>query len=205
MKLKAIVLSLCAVTGVNLLHAENYNPEKKHEIRLSVSDGSTLAFSNVLSNGFADAILGSKRTDEKISGMFGAGYRYRIQRFKLGTDLGFALMSSKLALNGENAPSVQEREVHFLILPTAEFTYFKKRWIELYGSASAGMSLSRHSEKAITDENRQEATKKSTLSAAFAYQINPIALRAGTESIAGFVEAGFGNKGFITVGVCLGF
>jgi hypothetical protein len=49
------------------------------------------------------------------------------------------------------------------------------------------------------------AAKKSTLSTSFAYQINPIAIRVGNDRIGGFVEAGFGTKGFVTAGLSLGF
>ena len=103
--------------------------------------------------------MGSKRTDEKVLGVFGLGYRYAINRFKVGGDLGFGIASSKLAFAGQPAPSIKERDIHLLVLPTAEFSYFRRGLVELYGS----------------------------------------------DRIGGFVEAGFGTKGFVTAGVSLGF
>ena len=50
-----------------------------------------------------------------------------------------------------------------------------------------------------------QAAKKADLSTSFAYQVNPIALRVGNDRIGSFVEAGLGNKGFLTAGVSLKF
>ena len=154
--------------------------------------------------GLADAVTGSKRTDENYSLVYGFGYRYSLGRFKVGTDLGFSTSNSKLALAGEQAPSLKESNVNFMILPTAEFVYYKRGLFELYGMAAAGVNLSRHKETALTDAGKK-AAKKADLSTSFAYQVNPIALRVGNDRIGGFVEAGLGNKGFLTAGVSLKF
>lgn len=207
MKLKAIVLSLCVASSISAVRAESkFTPsENKHDIRLSVSDGSTLTMSSIFGSGLSDALLGSKRTDDKIIGVFGLGYRYNIQRFRVGGDFGFAQRTSKLTMNGEKTPSIEERNLNFIILPTAEFIYFKRNIVELYGSAAAGVNLSRDSEKGLNEEGKKLASTKSSLSTSFAYQINPIAVRVGNDRIGGFVEAGFGTKGFVTAGLSLGF
>ena len=76
--------------------------------------------------------------------------------------------------------------------------------VELYGSAAAGISLKRHSETGLTDAGKK-AAQKTDLNTAFAYQVNPIALRVGNDRIGGFVEAGLGHKGFLTAGVSVKF
>lgn len=207
MKLKFFVLSLLMVAGVNMVNAQNstkdyVSEDRKHDIRLSVSDGLTQGTSDILGMGIADAVLGSKRSDSKTSLTYGFGYRYSINRFRLGADLGFGMTTSKLALAGENSPSIKEKDLRFLILPTAEFVYFKRRLVELYGSAAAGVNLSRHSETALA---KNATAGKSTLNTDFAYQVNPIALRVGNDRVGGFVEAGLGTKGFVTAGVSFKF
>ena len=178
--------------------------ENKHELRLSVSDGLTLGTTGILGNGLSDVVLGNKRSDEKMTMVFGLGYRYSIHRFRVGADLGFAQASSKLALAGEKAPSIKEKELNFLVLPTAEFVYFKRNLFELYGGASVGVDLVRQSESKL-DEKGKSASEKNSLSANLAYQVNPIAFRVGNDRIGGFMEAGFGYKGFLTAGVSLKF
>ena len=93
-----------------------------------------MTMTGIFGNAFSDAVLGSKRTDEKVLGVFGLGYRYAINRFKVGGDLGFGIASSKLAFAGQPAPSIKERDIHLLVLPTAEFSYFRRGLVELYGS-----------------------------------------------------------------------
>lgn len=200
MKFKVFVLSLCIFAGVNMANAQ----DNRHEIRVSVSDGLTQSAVDVLGLGLADAVTGSKRTDEKASIVYGLGYRYTVGRFRVGADLGFAHTTSKLTLSGDKMPSIKERELNFMILPTAEFVYLKSRLVELYGNASAGVSLKRHTETGLTEAGKAAAAK-ADLNTSFAYQVNPIALRVGNETIGAFVEAGLGHKGFVTVGLSFRF
>lgn len=200
MKFKVFVLSLCIFAGVNMANAQ----DNRHEIRVSVSDGLTQSAVDVLGPGLADAVTGSKRTDEKASIVYGLGYRYAVGRFRVGADLGFAHTTSKLTLSGDKMPSIKERELNFMILPTAEFVYLKSRLVELYGNASAGVSLKRHTETGLTEAGKAAAAK-ADLNTSFAYQVNPIALRVGNETIGAFVEAGLGHKGFITAGLSFRF
>lgn len=200
MKFKVFVLSLCIFAGVNMANAQ----DNRHEIRVSVSDGLTQSAVDVLGLGLVDAVTGSKRTDEKASIVYGLGYRYAVGRFCVGADLGFAHTTSKLTLSGDKMPSIKERELNFMILPTAEFVYLKSRLVELYGNASAGVSLKRHTETGLTEAGKAAAAK-ADLNTSFAYQVNPIALRVGNETIGAFVEAGLGHKGFITAGLSFRF
>lgn len=126
MKFKLIALSLCMIASANVVKGQEYGKdvsttENKHEIRLSVSDGLTLGSADILGIGLSDAITGSKRTNQSNSMVYGIGYRYALNRFRLGGDLGFAQSSSQLTLSGEKTPSIKEKELNFLILPTAEF------------------------------------------------------------------------------------
>ena len=200
MKFKVFVLSLCIFAGVNMANAQ----DNRHEIRVSVSDGLTQSAVDVLGLGLADAVTGSKRTDEKASIVYGLGYRYAVGRFRVGADLGFAHTTSKLTLSGDKMPSIKERELNFMILPTAEFVYLKSRLVELYGNASAGVSLKRHTETGLTEAGKAAAAK-ADLNTSFASQVNPIALRVGNETIGAFVEAGLGHKGFVTAGLSFRF
>ena len=105
MQLKFLALSLLMVAGVNMVNAQNsthdfVSEDRKHDIRLSVRDGLTQGTSNILGMGISDAVLGTKRSDTKTSLTYGFGYRYSINRFRLGADLGFGMTTSKLALAG---------------------------------------------------------------------------------------------------------
>ena len=209
MKIKFIALLLCAAVSSNVAKgqettANNTQSMPRHEIRLSASDGLTLGLANVFGMGLSDAVTGSKRSDEKSSLVYSLGYRYSIAQFRVGADLGFVQSTSKLTLIGETAPSLKEKDLNFMLLPTVEFVYFKRGVVELYGGAAAGVNLVNHTEKSLNQTATSNA-KKSDLSTNFAYQVNPIALRVGNQRIGGFLEAGLGYKGFVTAGVSLRF
>ncbi|OUO96485.1 hypothetical protein [Barnesiella sp. An22] len=209
MKIKFIALLLCAAVSSHVVKgqettANNTQSMPRHEIRLSASDGLILGLANVFGMGLSDAVTGSKRSDEKSSLVYSLGYRYSIARFRVGADLGFVQSTGKLTLIGETAPSLKEKDLNFMLLPTVEFVYFKRGVVELYGGASAGVNLVNHTEKSLNQTATSNA-KKSDLSTNFAYQVNPIALRVGNQRIGGFLEAGLGYKGFVTAGVSLRF
>lgn len=208
MKIKFIALLLCAAVSSNVAKGQetthNTQSMPRHEIRLAASDGLTLGLANVFGMGLSDAVTGSKRSDEKSSLVYSLGYRYSIAQFRVGADLGFVQSTSKLTLIGETAPSLKEKDLNFMLLPTVEFVYFKRGVVELYGGASAGVNLVNHTEKSLNQTATSNA-KKSDLSTTFAYQVNPIALRVGNQRIGGFLEAGLGYKGFVTAGVSLRF
>ena len=201
MNLKLIVLSLCVLASINLAKGQTYN---RNQILFSVSDGLTLSTVDILGTGISDAITGGKRSDQKGTLLYGLGYRYSLNRFKVGADLGFARSSSKLTLTGESSPSIKEKNLNFLVLPTAEFVYLRKGLFEMYGSASAGINLSRHTEDALTEAGRKNLSK-SDLTTSFIYQVNPIGFSVGNDRIGGFVEVGLGSKGFLTAGLSLKF
>lgn len=201
MNLKLIVLSLCVLASINLAKGQTDN---RNQIRFSVSDGLTLSTVDILGTGISDAITGGKRSDQKGTLLYGLGYRYSLNRFKVGADLGFARSSSKLTLTGESSPSIKEKNLNFLVLPTAEFVYLRKGLFEMYGSASAGINLSRHTEDALTEADRKNLSK-SDLTTSFIYQVNPISFSVGNDRIGGFVEVGLGSKGFLTAGLSLKF
>lgn len=120
MKFKLIALSLCMIASANVVKGQEYGKgvsttENKHEIRLSVSDGLTLGSADILGIGLSDAITGSKRTNQSNSMVYGIGYRYALNRFRLGGDLGFAQSSSQLTLSGEKTPSIKEKELNFFV------------------------------------------------------------------------------------------
>ena len=178
----------------------------RHDLRISFSDGQTLGGASFWGMGLSDALTGTKRTDQQSTGVFGLGYRYSLtHRFKLGMDLGVARVTSKVTSKPDKNPSIKEKELNLLVLPTAEFVYFRRNLFQLYGSASAGVDFSRHYETGLTKRGKELAKKNSKFEAEFAYQVNPLGLRVGNGRIGGFVEAGLGYKGFVTAGLSIGF
>lgn len=207
--MKIYTLAVCLLTIAVSAGAQNKKSESvtnPHSIRITYSDGSTLADAGVFGIGLADAIMGTKRSDEKVTGVFGIGYRYAFGRkFRAGMDVGFAKITSKVTYSPDKMPSVKEKELELLVLPTAEYLYFKRGLFELYGSLAAGINFTRHYENGITPKGKEMAQKKSSFENELAYQVNPLGLRVGNDRIGGFVEAGLGYRGFVTAGISMNF
>ena len=212
MKLSVKLYTLVTCMALTIISANAQDKKNsdasfnRHDIRIGYSDGLTLGGANFWGMGLSDAITGTKRSDAQSTGVFGLGYRYAMsKRFKLGMDLGFAKVTSKITSSPDKVPSIKEKELNFLVLPTAEFIYYRRNHFQLYGSASAGVDFTRHFETGLTERGKELAQKKSKFETDFAYQINPIGLRIGNNRIGGFVEAGLGYKGFVTAGLSMGF
>jgi len=189
------VLALCAITLSG--HAQ----EQKHEIRVYAGDALPLQVTEALGTGMFDAITGT-RNHASSSGMFGVGYRYQINRFRIGGDLGFYSEKNNVTLPGSKVADLREDTYHLLVIPTSEFMYYKKGIVELYGSGGAGVIFSNIGIKGLTNAGVEFDKKfRPTTMTNFAFQVNPIAIRLGNEKIGGFIEGGFGFKGFCTVGV----
>ena len=120
-----------------------------HEIRIAVSDGITLSMASFLGMGLSDWVTGTKRSEIQSTGVYGIGYRYAINRFKVGADVGFINITSELKYANEKTPSLKEKSRDILVLPTGEFIYYKRGVISLYGSASAGIDFSWDSFQAL--------------------------------------------------------
>ncbi len=211
MQFRPLFLFLCLAMYLTSVRAgaeekEAVSIANRHEIRIAVSDGITLSMASFLGMGLSDWVTGTKRSEIQSTGVYGIGYRYAINRFKVGADVGFINITSELKYANEKTPSLKEKSRDILVLPTGEFIYYKRGVISLYGSASAGIDFSWQNYKALNPAGKEMASNYNPkLTTAFAYQINPIALRAGNEKIACFVEAGLGYKGFLTVGLSYKF
>lgn len=206
MKIKGLALTLCLVLAgahASAQSANKYATDNRHEIRIGYSDALSLGVASFWGMGLGDAVTGTTRTDERTAGMVGLGYRYSLNRFRVGLDLGFASWSSKRDHNGSKQKDIKETQLNFVVMPVGELVYYKRGALELYGSVAAGVDVVATTEKGLTELGRQHAYTHARTTADFAFQVNPIALRLGNDRVGGFVEAGVGSKGFCTVGLSL--
>lgn len=207
MRLKLIVLIVFIIGSVGFAKAEenvknSTSDIKRSDLRFMVSDGLTLAAADALGIGLADVITGAERADITCTPVLGVGYRYTVKRIRFGVDVAFATIKSNLTMPEEFSFSHKEKEFNFMILPTFEYIYLRSHIIELYGGLSAGADFTKYTMTNIDGSGQEEVTDNST---EFAFQVNPIAIRVGNQHIGGFFEAGFGYKGFFTLGLSVRF
>ncbi|MEG1645464.1 MAG: hypothetical protein RR279_06425 [Alistipes sp.] len=178
MKLKRVLLSLIFVCFLLPQGVEAQSKTAKpcpNRIKVAYGDAVFLTMAST----FVDAFLGDGELSS--TGSLSVGYRRftRNASWAFGADLSFTRITEKNLL-GDLKYDL------FTVVPTAEFYYLKSGIVRLYGTAGVGA--------VICD---QEAD--------FAFQVNPIAIRVGTNRIAGFLEAGVGYKGVVNLGLEVGF
>lgn len=168
-----------------------------HGVRVAISDGFLLNMSSLLGMGLSDVVIRSERTDSKSSGVWEVGYRYSYNRFRLGADICYAGISSKVVYWDDKNEVKKENYRFFMLMPAMEVSYYKKKYFEMYGMACVGVAFSSYSMEGLGVESKFDNS--------FAFQINPVAMRFGNNRVAAFIEAGIGYKGFFTVGVNMNF
>lgn len=90
MKMKLAALSMLLAAGLTQANAQinsKYQSDSRHEFRIGYSDGLTLSVASIWGIGLGDAVTGTTRTNETSTGVLGLGYRYHMNRFRLGLDL----------------------------------------------------------------------------------------------------------------------
>lgn len=175
-----------------------------HQLRLYVSDGLPLRTTDFIGMGLTDITPGTERNNIESWGIIGIGYRCSFYHFRLGIDCATARITSDVRDVEQHTTVMKEKVQHYLVLPTAEWIYYKFGNIELYGSGSSGIDVSRQTYKGLTPQGKlwsENLPDKSSVK--FAYQINPIAIRLGRKRIVGYAEMGLGYKGFITLGLSI--
>lgn len=195
--LKSAVILVVAVLS---LSAANAQQAGKSEFRAfyglyTYHERHTDIFSHALVNG----ILGHEKTEFTTFGMAGVGYRYHLDRFSVGLDLGYSSEKEEVFKKAsDKKPSQTFKVRRYIVLPTASYSYYKKGILDFYGSASAGIEFNTRKQDNIKNA-------KTTTDKAFAYQVSPLGLRIGNETIGGFVELGYGYKGFVSAGISFKF
>ncbi|AMP98832.1 hypothetical protein AY601_1925 [Pedobacter cryoconitis] len=142
-------------------------------------------FHKVKAQGLQSGRLNSLRLSESfvrgnsnLSVLTVLGYRYQFsEEIKFGADLGY-----------HTGTYYDSKVKEYNSAVSIDFTYSHGRTVELYGSASTGYGL-------FTGNHANK----------FLYQINPLAMRIGNGSIAGFGELGWGYRGLLTAGIAYKF
>lgn len=166
---------------------------KQTGLKIFYSTGYDSKISEILTPDMPNKITDKGEYSQIISsGMIGVGYRYNWDVFGVGFDLTYSLAREDV-YKSENStiPIYSIDHNRLLFMPTGDFSYYRSSLFNIYGSASMGVMMYSQPES----PNRAE----------LAYQVNPIALRAGVIGFGAFIELGYGYKGIITTGLTLNF
>ncbi|WP_166923003.1 hypothetical protein [Flavobacterium poyangense] len=193
--MKTILYLTILIVTAGSIKAQNF----KNEFHVGYSDGFTLSMFDMIGSKLPSSLLLGGITGEKVKstsessfGLIEAGYKYQItKKIKLGLTIAYQRYSAKL-ITEKTSEFIKQESNYTLFLPNFNYSYIKTPLLDFYGSASAGVLLS-------IDKYTHYKKSAPTNQVDFAWQISPLGLRVG-KRIGGFVEAGFGLKGFVTVG-----
>ena len=192
--------------GVVIKVSAQDDKQKKHEVRAFYGETFQLDFANALTDALTNIFSTHYKTSSNVYGAFGLGYRYNINRFKVGGDVSYIAYRSNVAMKKGGEADYKTSDNNFIVLPSAEFVYFKRGILELYGGAGVGAFVSLSKSSPITPEGKKYLNNNlNDKSVNLAYQINPIAIRLGTGTVGGFLELGYGMKGLVNLGVSFKF
>lgn len=77
------------------------------------------------------------------------------------------------------------------IMPSAKVVWFNRKIVGMYSKVGAGLGLT-------MDKNADNTTRVNTN---FAFQLNPVCLELGNDTVRGFLELGFGMQGLAQIGI----
>lgn len=157
-------------------------------------------------------LTSTTKKDESASPAITLQYLYRVApKLKIGGAVTYQHTSSKLMAKEQSGgyhDIAKTSNNYFTVLPTAKFMWIEKKHIGLYSKAAAGICIGSRSSE-FCDGVQVDADKKDRIlddiksdkGTRFGYQISAICFEAGSKSIRGFAEVGYGFQGFLQAGV----
>lgn len=188
--MKKISFILVAVLSVLSLRAQE---ERRHEVSLGVGIFSSTElvdiFGDIIVTGITNGTYGS---DDRYSGALSLGYKYRATSW-IGLGGTFIYENARANAFIHDVKNGKFRDNYFTLAAEADFIYLRMNRLSLYGLVGAGATLM--SQRYIPDTG-EESTNNNVF---FNFQFTPIGLKYGNR-FGGFVEAGFGYKGVLSIG-----
>lgn len=166
---------------------------KKFELRAGAGFWSSNDLIDNYSDVFASALTGGMYSvsNEKMSGNYSFTYRYALKdRLSVGASFVYSRLKMDLDQSGNPGGSINN---YFTLAPEIEYKYIDARNFKLYGFAGAGATINRQTvsseDNTINDNNIY-----------FNFQLSPLCAQFG-ENLGMYLEAGFGYKGILCLGI----
>lgn len=137
------------------------------------------------------SLAGTQLAERWGTGSINLGYTYRLTP-SISVGGIFAYSGNMSDVVGHKGAYIYKN--FYSILPQVKFEWYRKGLVTLYSRLAAGVVIGN-----IQDQSGTLVTNVFT-AAAFTFQVSPLGLEIG-RSVTGFVEAGFGATGVLTLGV----
>ena len=190
---KLTLLILAAMMGTTGMKAQNGYDETKQEVAVGLGVLPNSQFLDMFEK-VGGALAGAKFENEKFFGPISAEYFYHVKPWLgLGGIIVYGQNKQDTYLNHEMIG--KNKNTYITLMPAAKFDWLHKQHFGMYSKLALGATL--RNEKYDRLDGRNSSDSELHVN----WQISPLGLEAGSPTVRGFVELGFGEQGIALAGL----
>lgn len=196
--MKKTILVMLAATlfcGTSM-NAQQVDYGNKHELAITYGMFSNSEYMSFLEDLVTTSITGGVMSydNEKFFGPLTLEYFYRVKPWLGVGGIGAIAISNK-DIFFDKKESGTSRGIYFSVLPAVKADWLRRKHFGMYSKLGVGVTVLSLQDKLDTGD------KESGTAAAFNWQLSLIGLEAGSNSLRGFAELGFGEQGVLLAGI----
>ena len=192
------IMMMVAVALMTAMSVNAQSENLKNELSLSYGFGSTSQMGSGLGEGLSLVFSDTEYDDGSIFGPVSVEYfrHFNNPRLAVGGFVSYSKWDSDILKKGGNHEKVGERNrSYFAVMPAIKWYWVNKNSFGLYSKAAAGIAFLSSTEKDFATSKSEDDS-----SSHFMFQCSVIGAEFGKQ-VRGFAELGFGNQGFVQVGI----
>ena len=195
---KLLVLLMAITMATASVNAQN-GYDTKHEVAVGYGFLSITEMADVLEN-FGTMLVGCGVEITSYIGPINVEYFYHVNEwFGVGGTFTFALSKMNVVdLSHNNQVIEKDNDKYYTLIPAVKFNWLRTPNFGMYSKLGAGATfLNSDSEPVDTRTDHPDKSKYYI----FNFQVTPLGLEAGSAQFRGFLEAGFGEQGVVSLGL----
>lgn len=178
--------------------AQSNGYDTKHEVSVSYGIDSNSQWLNVLEN--TTLIIASGATasfdNDRFLGPISVEYFYHLKPW-VGVGGIFAYGSNKQDILFSGKKDGELKHSYYTLMPAVKFDWLRKKHFGMYSKLAVGMTLRTEN---IEDSDPSVKSEDNTMMH-LNWQASFLGIEAGSPTVRGFAELGFGEQGIILAGV----
>ena len=192
---KIIVMVAVAMMTAMSAQAQNYDYETKHEVAVSYGIDSNSQLIDAF-EAIGGALVGAKLENEKFFGPISAEYFYHFEPW-LGVGGILAYGVNKQDVMSGKDKIGESKNSYYTLMPAVKFDWLRKKNFGMYSKLAVGATLRSEKYDSSNNSNRDYDDSEVHVN----WQASLLGIEAGSPTIRGFAELGFGEQGIILAGV----
>ena len=196
---KLLLLLLAVMIATASVNAQN-GYDTKHEVAVGYGFLSITEMGDFFQN-FITIIAGENYDITQFVGPINAEYFYHVNEwFSVGGTFSFASAKMDvLSSYSENNQLIgKENDKYYTFIPAVKFNWLRTPYFDMYSKLGAGASFINTDYEPVDTTTDQPDKSNNYM---FNFQVTPLGLEAGSAQFRGFIEAGLGEQGVVSLGL----